>query len=73
MTEKITDAIATLIKLVEEEQMDKLSAAQYKNITKGAYEMAYQVEMFSVNYYRALTYVNSVDSSKTNFKRRLDL
>ena len=73
VTEKITDAIATLIKLVEEEQMDKLSAAQYKNITKGAYEMAYQVEMFSVNYYRALTYVNSVDSSKTNFKRRLDL
>lgn len=50
---KINDVLELMIKMAKEGSIENFSPVQMKNITLGAYEMAYQAEFFAINYYRA--------------------
>lgn len=71
--EKIKDGMQVLIDLVDDGSIQELSAVQVKNISEGAYEMAYQVEFFSVNYFRSMNLANSLQANEAKFFKRFGL
>lgn len=68
---KIRNGMQALVDIVGRGENTYLSPAQVKNITEGAYEMARQVEFFSLNYFRAYTACNIVESNEHNLLVRL--
>lgn len=71
--EKIKDGMQVLIDLVDDGSIQELSPVQAKNVSEGAYEMAYQVEFFSVNYFRSMNLANSLQANEAKFFKRFGL
>lgn len=70
---KITDALKTLVELIDSGSVEFLSPAQLKNITTGAYEAAAMAELYAVNYYRAMTVGNTILHLQDKLLTRLEV
>lgn len=71
--EKIKSSMQILIDLADNGTITELSPVQAKNVSEGAYEMGYQVEFFSVNYFRSMSLANSLQANEPKFFKRFGL
>lgn len=57
---EINDLVDLLVGELDAKNVTELSKAQIQNLSQGIMELAYQIEHFSLSYYRAVTYVTAV-------------
>lgn len=68
-TQRIADTIETLIKQTEDNKIAYMTPPVVSGLAQGAHEIAMQVEFLSVNVYRALAILKSMDDSIERMKR----
>lgn len=57
---EINDLVDLLVGEIDAKRITELSKAQIQNLSQGIMELAYQIEHFSLSYYRAVTYITAV-------------
>ena len=68
-TQRIADTIDTLIKQSDDNKIAYMTPPVVSGLAQGAHEIAMQVEFLSVNVYRALAILKSMDDSIERMKR----
>ena len=58
---EINDLVTLMVEDIDTGAITELSKAQIQNLSQGIMELAYQIEHFSLAYYRAVTYVTAVE------------
>lgn len=57
---EINDLIELLVGEIDAKNITELSKSQIQNLSQGIMELAYQIEHFSLTYYRAVTFVTAI-------------
>lgn len=57
---EINDLIGLLVEEIDANRITELSKSQIQNLSQGIMELAYQIEHFSLTYYRAVTFVTAI-------------
>ena len=63
ISKECTVLLDTIIKMLDQKKFNNVSPETAKNLAKGAFEMAKEVEYFAVSYYRVKTYIAAVQAT----------